>query len=130
MREFKFRAWEIDSQEMFYPDTTNNNEYFFSGFMEGFLIVATSPYSSKYDYVIMQYTGLKDKNVKEIYEGDILRLDAHQDFFVDFHEGCFVCRSTNRIQKINWAPASLRLLIEKGYEVIGNIYDNPDLITH
>lgn len=123
MRDFKFRAFEKDSQEMFYPDTTNNNGYFFSGFMDGVLKVATSPYSDDKDYILMQYTGLKDKNCKEIYEGDILKDDYGLGEVKWIQEHCsFVVYSRNPSQ-YNFLESDGQL---KYSEVIGNVFDMPD----
>jgi len=65
-REIKFRAWHEINKNMHPPSsmfeiTTNGQIY-----REGF--------NCTDDYILMQYTGLKDKNGKEIYEGDIYRL--------------------------------------------------------
>lgn len=92
---------------------------------------------------IGQYTGLKDKNGKKIFEGDIIRLDddyrklissanakteedlVRKDCLVGFKEGSFMfCRSKYFIDEFD----SYLWLTEKHCEVIGNIYENKELV--
>lgn len=82
------------------------------------------PYGWNVEYVfdeLMQYTGLKDKNGTEIYEGDIV-FDSHceENGKVIFDEGCFA---------IEW-ETTIEDLFENCdiYEVIGNAYQNPELL--
>ena len=66
---------------------------------------------------IMQFTGLTDKNGKEIYEGDIMDYGCNRYKPVEFINGCFcICKNT--------AMPTLMTL----YPIIGNIYENPELI--
>ena len=70
---------------------------------------------------IGQYTGLKDKNGTEIYEGDVLRLDNYT-IKVEWLNGGFCdCHSNINIP--------LRYFSLNHYEVIYNIHDNPELLT-
>lgn len=79
---------------------------------------------------LMQYTGLKDKNGKEIYEGDVLRMSAFSPELniVRFNRGGFC------IEPILEAPLEagfwpdIKYAEDDGSEVIGNIYENPELL--
>ena len=102
-REIKFRAWEKDKME--YGVCPCQIDYYNQG--------------HEPDCFLMQYTGLKDKNGKKIYEGDIL---LHEDF-------------KYRKQKVYgvmaWdetAAAFTSFYPLFQFEVIGNIYENPELM--
>jgi uncharacterized phage protein (TIGR01671 family) len=88
-----------------------------------------NPLKNKPDSIFMQYTGIKDKNGNEIYEGDILKLSriggdekVYMLYFVTWSEslGMFVDK------KQNGDPL---YLISKSTEIIGNIYENPELLS-
>ena len=114
MREIKFRAWDAVTLAMYKVSTLINNG------RVGVVIAGCAPFY-KDNTIIMQYTGLKDKNDKEIYEGDIYVLSTLEE------DGD---RETSVVEDIR---DTLRL---GGYmqrnpdtlEVIGNIYENPELL--
>jgi uncharacterized phage protein (TIGR01671 family) len=75
----------------------------------------------------MQFTGLRDRNGREVYEGDILHIEAHELPFQVKFRGDIVSFEANEPHS-NWWE---RLTPNKGYqyEVIGNIYENPELLN-
>ena len=85
---------------------------------------------------IMRYTGLKDKNGIEIYEGDIVLIDIG-DSFLEIKQQCVVkyddmnasfCFETNNGNKIYLTRlGNPDFFIKNKVEVIGNIYENPEL---
>ena len=64
-----------------------------------------------------QYTGMKDKNGKRVFEGDILSLRTGRQHVVRFEDGAFVLENT-----------AIPVSFANKFEVIGNIHDNPEML--
>ena len=113
MREIKFRAWrKQDDPRMINWDTI--------------LLVGFQRFIDVDNYELMQYTGLKDKNGKEIYEGDIVNCGVPElsndepaehihHGIIGFRDGSYLVNDFS-----TWFACE--------YEIAGNIYENPELL--
>lgn len=84
---------------------------------------------------VQQYTGLLDKNNKEIYEGDLIKIHGNNIGEVKFHNGVFgyldKMYSLNKITGLldfHAIPHALKYVRANNHEVIGNIFENPGLL--
>lgn len=126
-RPIKFRIWSTTNNSMSPPAD-------FFEWVKNVGINADNEESIKEvtnSWILMQYTGLKDKNGKEIYEGDIVKLQ-HGIYEVEFDCGAFLTKPQNIDDgPILFTRESLETLFswqEPIKEVIGNIYENPELL--
>ena len=120
MREIKFRVWHADNNEMLGPfDLTQNPIYWADKMRDG---------------VLMQYTGLQDADVREIYEGDVTAVEiingVKLNVPISFEGGSFNISEIPRGYGFRSTSYPLGELLESGYkiEVIGNIYENKELL--
>lgn len=79
---------------------------------------------------IGEYTGLRDKNGKMIFEGDILRRAYHpeEDVIIEWHDGRFKFRKRNKPKDYGYESLCCVQITVSRLRVIGNIYDNPELL--
>lgn len=126
-REIKFRAWDSDDSKMLHA------------FEEGYRIMYNEDYGTMFcgghnsagdwnEPILMQYTGLKDKNGVEIYEGDVLEHNYDKGLMkwvVCYENGCFGIKNGNLLTKF-YPIDSASFFTSR--VIIGNIYQNPELL--
>lgn len=112
MREIKFRGWVVKDVEYDIVDYMENKPHFAWDDMLG--------EHEKGNIILMQYTGLKDKNGVGVYEGDITDIGV-----VYYLNSCFMVGVDGDINKSH----VLIYGVKKGFEIIGNIYENPELVS-
>lgn len=127
MREIKFRAWNKDvySNKMIY-DIQNEFEERINLGMDSF-----GHYLNKDSFEVMQYTGLKDCKGKEIYESDIVKYKAETNEgigYIKFEFSCFIIYWTNNKTFNDSFSSMFYTQCSSKIEVIGNIYENPELL--
>ena len=133
MREIKFRAWDKLQKNMGVEFSLADAAY--EGFPYPF-VDANGDYNSNADYEVMQFTGLLDKNGKEIYEGDILRYtksyrkEGEKKSQTELHYWEVFFGDSGSWMSRRQGSTDERLSNKHDtHEVIGNIYENPDLLS-
>ncbi|MGA2669983.1 MAG: YopX family protein [Dehalococcoidia bacterium] len=118
MREIKFRGLGVDGKWWYgEPNPQGENHVNLATFFANVHAGAIRPET------VGEFTGLKDKNGKEIYEGDIVG-EKGWAYKVEFEDGMF--RLAHSTLLVDWIYARKRQGIET--KVIGNIYENPELL--
>ena len=126
MRTIKFRGYSKDFTE---------NEWFFGNLIDKgngcFQILEKNPkiWDLSYDGItvipesIGQFTGLHDKNGKEIYEGDILEDTLGRKKLVEYYKDGFWLNAS--LEGAEWCLRH----VNSSSKIIGNLYENPELLT-
>ena len=141
-RQIKFRAWNKQKGIMNYDNEDGTEDYWDGvytseiGMVNRLLNIPDkdnhySIRSFRHKYEVMQYTGLRDKNGVEIFEGGILSTDLDRPYLiVEFRNGAFMfqCHDNGKDYYDFMTTADDNSNFTKYHEVIGNIYEHPHLL--
>ncbi len=142
MREFKFRAWDR-VQNVVVPVVEMNwlEEYwvrcnYYKGLKKPLLLGERNSFENEDTdgHIIMQYTGLKDYEGNEIYEGDIVKVNDTFGMDNKYHEVRYMIESDYPAFDLVGVEYDLESNALQYYhcvgivEVVGNIYENPELL--
>lgn len=123
-REIKFRCYTntFNREGMFFPSEIR----FVAGSIFADDVFISQSENDPNVSVLMQYTGLKDRNGKEIYPGDIFGVKALR---------CVVKKEESGEYKLNFLDKKIESIsivhpVVSGSVIIGNIYENPELLTN
>ena len=122
MREHKYRAWDKQDNKMYEKQAVDEDGYAVD-------INGDEAYSNEPFRILMQYTGLKDKNGVEIYEGDILQDDERpvECGVVEWDYDSLIVNNAKITPE--WRKTSVESGLKyRHWIVIGNIYENPELL--
>lgn len=144
-REIKFRAWDkvyecylYDVQNAY--DKLSGCVKYEDGEDAGYDEECFAGFLDNDQYVVEQYTGLKDKNGREIYEGDILSFGSvwnngdGEDIDEEFHIGVVEYDPHYAVYNVNCDESGERRFMftevvnYDGFGVVGNIFENPELL--
>jgi uncharacterized phage protein (TIGR01671 family) len=138
MREIKFRAWDKHEKEMSYSVNVYSESDGDTWWSADHINPETGDTICSFDGkagVLMQFTGLKDKNGKEIFEGDLIRrVNFPGEKILSVRWAEILCRYVADVYfpngEVGKCLYSLNqdYLIEYPVEIIGNIYENPEIL--
>ena len=130
MREIKFRAWDKIEKQMcpvtrvIFRQPTGYDFINVRIKWNGKIIDQGGFIGKDNTYILMQYIGAKDKNGVEIYEGDIIRSPAGEDYWIRWSELTY--RFVAEPIPANRLEAQLVSRTISNYEVVGNIHESPE----
>ena len=124
MREIKFKGQAVETKQWVIGSLVRTKDKAYIIYFEDFIEVIPE--------TVIQYTGLKDKNGKQMAENDIVRVKNHGCFkIVWLNDGFYLCQPNNPKYWLHLANFAETIDDDKVlylYEIIGNTYENSELL--
>jgi len=117
MRDIKFRAWDGERLRSVWT----------IGWIDEEMDYISTPKFNAEEFTLMQFTGMKDKNGVDIYEGDVWKIDGLPQV-VEMIDGCWQAVGRTAYGDI-YDKQTFDLIRFQHIEVIGNIYENAHLLN-
>lgn len=127
---FKYRVWDKESSKMLYP-VGDEESIEFDGNGDFVGIDKIGYWNGGLNCEIMQSTGLKDKNGKLIYEGDVIKTEAQAGIVINYGIVGFNEKEARFLMTANLKSQDYiySFWYRNSLEVIGNVYENKDLLN-
>lgn len=126
----KFRAWDIESSEMIYTEENNRMDFFFD-FQDTLklFLAKEDDFAEDRKAHIMGFTNFVDKHEKDTYEGDIIQDEGGYIYIITWSNNCYSEKwGWEALTKDGSNPNYYYGGINFEYGIIGNIYENPELL--
>lgn len=125
MKEIKFRAWDKLQKKMLSPQIFSGDIVIQLGGVVGLFNGKTYDTATD-EFELMQFTGLKDKNGKDVYEGDVLK--SFDEILTVFFNP-YTCAFEVMYDYPSGDCETIGINEHSTIEIIGNIHENPDLLS-
>jgi uncharacterized phage protein (TIGR01671 family) len=127
-RQLKFRAWDKLEKRFIYPDKGYQGHYVLS--LDGKFHNLQNG-SGGDEYVVQQFTGLKDVEGKEIYEGDILQRRCTRSDYIFKYTCEWSDEESAFMRRNNWDGVMDTFLPDliKNLKIIGNVFENSEFLN-
>lgn len=123
MKKIKYRAWEKESKKWL---TQSVSVYLAN---DGYAFVINGGKIEKIEVEICMFTGLLDRNGKEIYEGDLIQQHQGKDYSIQYYVGWRESRCGFWLYDLDKTPHLDLTDFRENLKVIGNIFENPEMMT-
>lgn len=127
MREIKYRIWDKRSEE--HLIVRDSGHFYLTA--DGEVYCVNNDLNISKEVELMQYTELTDRNGLEIFEADVLKLRSGQLTEVFYQSGCYMVNKLTTISLHDRSKANINQLLcneSIDAEVVGNIYEHPELL--
>ena len=126
MREIKFRAWDKITKKYFYSGTLDNGDVLVIH-LDGEIEISSDDTYKPDDFIIEEFIGIRDAEDRDIYEGDIVQCSDAAFYRIVTY--LTIRASFFFVHRDSWYPAAVATTSHAETVVVGNIHENPELLS-